>query len=438
MRNAITTMILAIIMLSHVVSATKIIEMPYPYYDWSSGHYYQVVFDGEGEASVVAKIVQLNMGKAPIDNITIEIPGRVNVRYLFQEVSTKTCNDYCSRYDNVCENEETICTNWNDTSKTCGSWEKKCTQYNYACVEYSKNCYDSYSKNFVPLDFSEEQLSSSKKIMIKLSEPIAPGETGTITMYYKSSGYAKKNLNFDFDFETIKSPYDTPSLRVAISVDEDMYLRGGETKTTYIPNFGSLESTTAEKNVPLAGDSANFMRSVSDNVVYADGYVKTKSNLDSWESFHVTGAYNYRNAWFLTYYAEIIVAITVLAAINAFFRQKFAAMLKRSKAPRIIFAGFLSALVVAVSVFVVLAAGGFLSYLFNNTIGGMLVAVAGVITILLSIALPVYYFSNKYGTREGVAVLVSTILWLLIFAYVLSTFAGNYYYALSDAVYKAI
>ncbi len=434
MRNAIPAVILAMIMIAGAASASM------PSYDGglSAGHYYQAVFDGEGEASVIAKIVQINTGKTQIENITMEIPGRVNVRYMFQELSTNTCSDYCVRYDNVCTNEETVCKNWNETSQTCGSWSKKCTQYNYVCVEYARNCYDSYDRSFVPLDFTEEQLSGSKKITIKLSEPIASGETGAITMYYKSSGYAIKNLNFDFDFETIKSPNDTPSLRVAINVDEDMYLRGGETATTYMPNFGALESASVAKGVPLAGDSANFIRGISDNVVYAGGYVKTKSNLDPWESFHVTGAYNYKDAWFLTYFAEIIGALAILAAINAFLRKRFTAVLKKSKAPRIIFAGFLSAIVVAFSVFFVLAAGGFLSQLFNNVIGGMLVTVAGVITILLSIGLPVYYFSDKYGTREGLAVLISTIIWLLVFAFVLSALGGNYYYTLSEAVYKML
>ncbi len=440
MNRKITAMSLLFVLLANVVPALA--TPPTPYYGGSPGHYYQVVFDGEGEAAVVAKIVQLNTGKGGLDKIELEIPGRVNVRYIFQEIPSQTCDNYCVRYDNVCAKTETVCTRWDATAKNCTSWEDKCTQYSTACAEYSARCYDSYERVFVPLDFKEEQLSWSKKLTISLSKPVEQGGSGNLIIYYKATGYAKKNVNFDFDFETIKSSMDTPHLRVAVGVDDDLSLRGGETKTSYIPNFGSFGSFAAEKNIALTGERANFVRSLSDNVVYAGGYVKTKSNLDPWESFHVAGRYNEKNLWFLNYYEEAGAFAIALLGINFLVRGGLARILadfikriRKSSASRITLAGLASAVFVAVSVATVIFVGSALTYMFRNTIAGILVLIVGIVAVLLSVAFPVYYFSHKYSDKEGVAVLISAMVWLVVLAFAISALSGNsYIYAAMSAV----
>ncbi len=440
-RSATAISLLALVLLSHVVSASKTTEI-YPYYSGSSGHYYRAVFDGEGEAAVVAKIVQLNTGKSDIDKIELEIPGRVNVRYIFQEIPKLACDNYCVTYDNACLNTEKVCTNWNATSKICVSWEDRCTQYSSVCTEYSTRCYDPYERSFVPLDFNEEQLSWSKKLTINLSEPVKQGSSGNLIIYYKAMGYVKKNVNFDFDFETIKSSMDTPHLRVAVGVDDDLSLRGGETKTSYIPNFGSFGPFAAEKNIALTGERANFVRSLSDNVVYAGGYVKTKSNLDPWESFHVAGRYNEKNFWFLNYYEEAGAFAVALLGINLLMRGGLARMLadfvkriRKSSVSRIAMAGLASAIFVAISVVAVISIGSALSSILRNTMTGILVLVVGIVTVLLSVAFPVYYFSHKYSDREGVAVLISTMTWLVVIAFAISALSGNdYVYTVMSAV----
>lgn len=378
------------------VSATSV----YPYYGGSPGHYYQVVFDGEGEAAVVAKIIQLNTGKEKIDKLTLEIPGRSNIRYIFQEISPK---QKCLNYDN-----STL----------------KCITYGYD--------YPYYQRSYVNLDFAEEQLSWSKKVIVNLSEPIEQGKSAALILYYKAFGYVDKNINFDF--ETIKSPFDTPYLRIAVNVDEDLSLRGGETKTSYIPNFASLESFAQQKIGAMPDELSNFIRTISDNVAYAGGYVKTKTNLDPWESFHVTGRYNEKNLWFLNYYEWIAGVVVAVAAINFLMEggllKAIAGFIKRfrkSSLSRMIFAGFLSAAAVTLTVAVITLLGSSLYYLFRNQIGSMLIVVASSVAILFSIAFPAYYNAQKYGNREGAAVLISTIIWLVVIAYALSALFGNYY-----------
>ncbi len=439
MNRKIIAASLLLVLLSNVVSAVA--TSIYPNYGGQPGHFYQVIFDGEGEAAVVAKIVQPNTGKNDLDKIELEIPGRVNARYIFQEIPSQACDNRCVRYDNVCAKTETVCTRWDAASKTCASWDDRCTQYSTTCAEYPARCYDSYERAFVPLDFKEEQLSWSKKLTVNLSKPVDQGKSVTVIIYYKAMGYTQKDINFNFDFETIKSSLDTPYLRVAVDVDGDLSLRGGETKTSYIPNLGSFNSLAAKKNVALTGEHAGFVRGLSDNVIHAGGYVKTKSNLDPWESFHVTGRYNEKGLWFLNYYEEAGIFVAVLLGINFLMRGGLAHALsgfikraRKSSVLRIILAGLASAVFVAISVAAVIFVGSILSSLLRNAIAGILVLIVGIVTMLLSVAFPVYYFSHKYSDREGVAVLVSTMAWLVVIAFVISALPGNGYYTIMSVV----
>ncbi len=435
MKNKIAASLMLLILLANSMS----VAATQPYYGGSSGHYYQVIFDGEGEASVIAKIVQTNYGKENINNVTLEIPGRVNVRYILQEVPVQTCENYCIGYGNVCSKTDMVCDNWNSTSQSCSYWESKCTQFSSVCSQYSSRCYDSYERSFIPLEFNEEQLSSSKKLIVGLSKPVAGGKEVKLVIYYKVFGYVNRELNLNFDFETIKSPYDTPYLRVAVDVDDDLSLKGGDTKTTYISNFNSLESFSAPQKIAIAGDQANLIGSISDNVVYAGGYVKTKSNLDPWESFHVAGRYNGKNVWFLNYYEEIIGFIVAVVVVNLLMNDVIGGIsnlikkLGKSPLSRIISRGFISAAAVALTTAIMYAFSSSLSYLFRNQVGSILVVVAGMASILFSIAFPAYYHAQKYGNKEGALVLLSTIAWLFVMAYAISAiFGNNYYYAIEN------
>ncbi len=441
MKNKIAASVMLFIMLANAMPVSATI----PYYGESSGHYYQVIFDGEGEAAVIAKIVQANYGKENIDNITLEIPGRVNIRYIFQETAVQTCENYCISYENVCSKTETVCTKWNSTAQTCGSWENKCTQFSSVCSQYSNRCYDSYGRSFIPLEFKEEQLSASKKLTVDLSTPVNEGKEVKLVIYYKVFGYVDRDVNFNFDFETIKSPYDTPHLRVAVDVDDDLSLKGGDARTTYISNFNSLESFSAPQKIAINGEQANLIRSVSDNAMYAGGYVKTKSNLDPWESFHVTGRYNEKNLWFLNYYEEIVGLVIAIAAVNLLMGDMLGGisnMMKkigRSSLSRITVKSFISAAAVTLTIAVMYVFASSLPFLFRNQIGNILVVVAGMSAVLFSVAFPAYYHAQKYGNKEGAAVLLSTIGWLLVIAYVLSALFGNNYvvYAMESALTKA-
>jgi len=52
------------------------------------GYYYHVIFDGKGEANVLASMTRLNTGNSNINEIVLDIPGKfVELEYAFQNVS---------------------------------------------------------------------------------------------------------------------------------------------------------------------------------------------------------------------------------------------------------------------------------------------------------------------------------------------------------------
>lgn len=429
----------ALLMLASIVASASAAEKPLEYYPGNyagNKQYYQVMFDGEGEASVLAKITTLNAGTTASDKIAIEIPGyAVNIKYILQEISKETCSNYCVRWGEKCEK---ICQNWNATGGTCAQWYDRCSSNE--CLEYSQSCYASWEKDYVPLEYDKEQLSKSVRLTIKLNQNIETGKTGTILIYYKTQGYAKKFINFDFDFETAKTPYDTSYLRVAVQSDADLYLRGGKTETNYIQTYPVLESATksAVAGQYLGGGYAQTMRGYSSNIEYANGYIKEKRNLDAWESFHVTGTYNYADVWFLTFIWEIAGIAIVLAVLKYFWkdiRQRFfpkkPAFQNRSenRFQRIAIYGFASAVAIHV---IWWATFNLIDqyYYYSNSFSGLFM-VAAAIAMLAAFVGPSIYAGSKFGFADGAWTMVSTVVCVFIIAFAVSalSYSPPIYYA---------
>ncbi|MEK6845163.1 MAG: hypothetical protein AABY26_00270, partial [Nanoarchaeota archaeon] len=90
-------LIVLVIMLAPLVSATKVTPMSYLPSDYQtnalgSSQYYTVTFDAEGEAIVVAKLTFQNTGSVPLGAISLEIPGQVEIINAVQEVKAEKKN----------------------------------------------------------------------------------------------------------------------------------------------------------------------------------------------------------------------------------------------------------------------------------------------------------------------------------------------------------
>ncbi|MBN1386422.1 DUF1761 domain-containing protein [Candidatus Woesearchaeota archaeon] len=162
--------------------------MPYPAQGFGVSEYYSVYFDGEGEATVGAKL-QVTDYDGKLEKITIEVPGQSRMIHTLQRVGA-----------------------------------------GYSKIEYNK-----------------ETLSKSVKYTLYLEDELEEGEMGDIILYYKATGYADEKLGvFGFDFESIKWKYDTDYARVAVNVGPDLYLKGGESRIDYRQNLVSFEAASTK------------------------------------------------------------------------------------------------------------------------------------------------------------------------------------------------
>lgn len=436
----------------HAQEAESTLTKMSPPYDGkqiqSPTDYYQVLFDEEGDANIVAKLIRLNPSNENVTQITIEIPGgKVNLKYAFQEIKQKNCYNECLQYEQKCEYYEQVCKDWNYQTSKCDEWTARCASYTGICINQQYRCYPGWQSDFVPLKYEQEQLSKSVKYTFTLKEQIGPGDGGTLLLFYKSPSYVSKLINYNFDFESIKSPTDLEYLRVAISVDSDLYLRGMGTRVDYRSDYVAAEKAADFAASGVAGAYAEELSRYSSSIQYAQGYVKEKHNLDAWEGFHVKGKYNTQSLKWLTYIKEFLYLIIFLIAVKLLFASRIKEAFgieqktKGNKYVRAAVTGFISAFSLAaiawLSIFVLTKFLNMIGYEFRSLFAILFILITGIILLGVFIG-PSLYIAKKYGMWEGFLTFGSTVMWLFVFMLVFTTlFSGDtnppIYYARSLA-----
>jgi len=431
--------------------ATEKISGIMPYYQSSPGDYYQVMFDGEGEATVLALLARMNTGTEQMDTIVVQIPGRATIRYAFQEI--KTCQQVCANYQQQCVENEVVCSSWDQYKSTCNSWQERCKRYDSICTQWQEQCSE-WPKAYAPVKYDTDptmpdSLSHSVRYTFHLPQPIKQTETGTILVYYKCADYVKPFVSFDFDFETAKGPYDISYTRVAIATDSDLYLRGGTTTTDYVPSYSQFESYALDASAGSAKASEALSNFVS-NVRYAQGYVREKRSLDPWESFHVYGTYTYASVWPLAYFWEIVAVLLALILFRMFAWKRVhralagafgwkqakvdakkgpakAATPKEGRFTRIAFAGLVSAiglLVVTWVIFNVMPQSYQFSYPFSMFFSMVSVIASGAIMLIVFLA-PAVWMWKRFGLAEAALSIVAAVIWLFILIALVGMFFYN-------------
>ena len=220
-----------------------------------NNQYYAVSFDGEGDAIVRAQIDIENTIDRAIKRIDLEIPGQIVVYKAMQESPTR---------------------------------ER---------IEYEKTV-----------------TSDVTLLHLELGTAIEQRSQGTIVLFYKIQRYAEKNItgNFDFDFKTIidKDAILIENVRVAINVQEGLFIKGGEAKVDYRPNIGFMSEAMMVKTADMGINSQEY-RDYYYSIRNASGLVKNAQNLDPFESFHVKG--NYGENWIALYFFDIAFWILIIA-----------------------------------------------------------------------------------------------------------------------------
>src|SRR3989344_4838964 len=332
------------------VYAQEAIRMPTPVDGAGLGQnpFYSVVFDGEGDAIVAAKLKIQNIGKDNLKELSIEIPGEdVRLIHIMQEVI---------RFQ-----------------KICGAYDPKgnCSYY------YDQQV---WPPEYYSIDKNTEKLSTSAKVTLNLPAELKEGETGTVLLYYKTDSYVKKSLGvFNFDFETIKWIFDTDRIRVAVNVQQDLYLEGVKGKIEYQDNFA-----TAEKALVSGVQSADLQQ-FSSQIEWQQGIVKEASGLDPYESFHAKG--RYAESWLNLNKGGIGVGVLITIIVLGFLYYFVYRKIKNVKGNIVlkaisigVFSGIVSIVLWIIVSFLLDWIRQFIYYQYNSLLTLLIILIVGIIS----------------------------------------------------------
>jgi hypothetical protein len=377
-------------------------------------HSYTVVFRGNGEAVVSAKIVFTNKSEENLSKINLRIP-RVEPSQLsvYQVIRERQCIRYKQPvYDSI--------------SRSYGP---------QVCEEYGDiDHYTGYGKSKYLKAESEMDIDT---INIVLPKAVAPNASGSFFIYYRAMGYATKNVfgAFEYVFESLKADDDVRSLRVGISTDSDLVLRGATGEVEYRfeePALKSLDSAA----VGVAQESVSIDRYV--NQIGQGRITKTASNLAPLESYTVEGAYAksvsrlYGREIAITL-AVILLAIVLTVVLIRFIWRRLKGKVAQAEEEQPIASGisantknvlivagvsFASSLLIlgyTIAVFVIGSLfSNLISYQYQFIFRIFLMIISFVIYSLLLFT-PGIYVGVKKGVGWGIGLIVLTVIWLIMF-----------------------
>lgn len=371
--------------------------------------YYSVFFDGEGDAYVVAKINLFELG----DNITsldIEIDGEyVRVINAVQEVISE------EKYCNPNIRDDRVVVNVYNNQK----YEQEKPQD--GCVSWTTR----YMKKYEKIDFVQENYADTTILKMDLE----PAESTSILFSYKVKGYVAESLGVsEFKFKGLKINRDFESARVAINVQTDYKLKGGNSQVNYRHDYGFFE-----KSVSSVAEQSDQLVGLSNRIQYQQGYVKQVYGLDPYENIQVEGKFS--KSTFLLYKFRIIgillcMALAVFIAIWGVKKIKL-----KSKNWHVVIYGLAGSLLIAASgIFIFLiGAANLFSYRVANLVWLLISMMEFIWVTTILVGLPIYVGSKK-GTKLGVLTFVSIMAWLflyimlLVIVLLLISVAGVHYY----------
>jgi hypothetical protein len=381
---------------------------------FGQSHYYSVVFRGNGEAIVYAKLVIPNPGDTPLADLSFEVPGAVPTEMaIYQMTVPAPCNRYLPM--------------------TSGMIVQPCAEYgtpNYDNSYY----YGTGQAHYTKVDFT----NSGNLYKFTLPNPVAANDTTAVVVAYAARGYVKDSFGlFKFDFETLKVPSRITKLQVAVDVDSDLILKGKQAVVNY-----AVPAAANSTGLGLAAGQADISSQEFNNTVSSIGsngaMVKTASNLSPNESFTVKGEYA-ASWWRLNLFGIVMtVVIIILIIVGLWLLRR--SMNKRkgkkteaeaAKAHALVSNDWISltnALVSFGSVVLMVLASRALPVVTSvmNRVYDPTLSMALVLAVVLFYALAIFapgivMASIKRNWRPFVAILIGDFLWLVIYLIVYFT-----------------
>jgi hypothetical protein len=395
---------------------------------FGQNHTYSVVFRGNGEAVVSARVVVGNSGETPLKEIKLRVPNvQATGIFVFQIFKEKTCMRYStSVYDQVLRRyPPAVCEEYQDPDYY--------NDYSYYNAKYKKADYE----------FKNDTLT------IKLPSSIAAGKSGAFFVYFRTFGYAKKNAfgAYTYKFESLQVEDSIRSLSVGISTDSDLYLKGVTGEVNY--RYNDVSTSMAKLNT--AGVAEGVASPAMDSYVSSIGQgsiYKSASDLAPLESYKVEGAYADSKA--KLYGKELLIGAGVLLLIVAVLVIVVIAVVRMLKKPNppseaktvtevkekavahtvsngkmfavSVLLGFVVSLLTVIYTALVIVLGILITrnvvYSYQSLVVIVLVIISILIYILLIFA-PGVLVGVKKGVAWGIGTVVSTILWLIFWTVII-------------------
>ena len=373
-------------------------------------HAYSVTFRGNGEAVVFLRVIFSNNGDTPLDELTLRFPKIEPEGILaYQVIKDKTCLKY-------------------DYTKPAVA-----PLYQYPCLEYGEPNYSDY---YGTSTYKKAKTSlAADTLTIELPDSLALQKAGSVLLYFRAFGFAKKDSfgAYDYTFETLKVDDTIRNLRVGISPDSDLFMQGAQGSVDYFKESAPIfeSSKTMAVGASLRNSSVDTAMS---NIGYGS-INKSASNLMPLDSYKVTGSYADSR---LKLYAGaiimlLVIIIIVLLILGFGIRKLFGGFNKKSAAPNpqnvnssnaginlaiSASAGFVSA---SIMIILILLAYFFTRMVSSGSYGDGVTALLPIFAMLFFVGLigvflifPCIFVGVKRGIWWGLATFVFTLFWLFM------------------------
>jgi hypothetical protein len=247
-------------------------------------HDYSVVFRGNGEAIVYARLVVTNSDETPLTKYSFKVPQVTPTEMvMFQQELGRVCKQY---------------------DYTAGN---KCAAY--TDPDYNQSYYSLYGSGeeakYTKIKFQQ----SGDQYSFDLPKAIEPYKSGAVIVSYAAKGYVKESMGlFSFDLQTLKVDKRISNLQVSIDVDSDLQLAGKKSEVQYkTGEVADLKAATPDSV------SSRDLDRVAGSIGRGGVLVKQAKNLAPDESYRVTG--QYARSWWRLYLLQILGALLLVAAI---------------------------------------------------------------------------------------------------------------------------
>ncbi len=351
-------------------------------------HSYTVTFRGNGEAVVNARILFGNQDLAPLNKLSFRIP-KVDLKN--PQVYQTIFDSYCIRYDMA---------------------------NNSTCIEYQEPEYNNWwgQKSY----FKAESEVDGDTLLITLPKPVKSQGWGSLIVYFRAFGYAKKSTfgNYQFDFETFKTNEPINNLTVGVLTDSDLYLKGVKGKVDYrftTPEFSAMgQSIQSTDNKAASVDS--YYQQIGQGQITKQAY-----NLAPLDSYNVKGVYSDSpiKLYLKDFIVIVFVVLAVIMVMYILFRKISSGKVVSRPLALSIGAGLTSATCIFLSTVIFIFLFSKLSYFnygqYELSFVIFFLMVITAVFLLIVTAIPAFYLGKKFGLWWGLGTLLSTFAWLVVY-----------------------